>query len=92
MQDKDIKLMLEELAPVVSKIVFTQASNIRSATVEQLAASLPDGASSPRVESTRSSVEALEIARKITPKAGTICIAGSLYLVGEMREMLTAKC
>jgi dihydrofolate synthase/folylpolyglutamate synthase len=91
MQDKDIKLMLEELAPVVSKIVFTQASNIRSASVEQLAASLPGNASSSRVESTRSSADALEIARKITTEDGTICIAGSLYLVGEMRDLLLAE-
>jgi dihydrofolate synthase / folylpolyglutamate synthase len=88
MQDKDVKLMLEELVPVVSKIVFTQASNIRSATLEQLTASLPPNASLLDIEATRLPVEALEMARKITPEGGTICVAGSLYLVGEVREML----
>jgi dihydrofolate synthase/folylpolyglutamate synthase len=91
MQDKDIGVMLKELVPVVSNIIFTEASNIRSATLEQLTGSLPDNSSSSRVAATSSSAEALEIARKINRGDGSICIAGSLYLVGEMRDRLLTE-
>jgi folylpolyglutamate synthase/dihydropteroate synthase len=40
------------------------------------------------VVTSESSAEALRIALANTPREGLICIAGSLYLAGEMRPLI----
>lgn len=87
MRDKQLEQMGEILFPVADTLVLTTIDNPRSASLESLqaiAGQFADG----RVLATESSSEALRIALANTPPEGLICIAGSLYLAGEMRPLI----
>ena len=88
MHDKKLSEMATMLFPAAGRVVLTQINNPRSATIEQLqnvaSAILEPG----HCIAALSASEAFTIAREITPVSGTICVAGSLYLVGEMKTLL----
>jgi dihydrofolate synthase/folylpolyglutamate synthase len=84
MRDKQLERMGEILFPVAETVVLTTIDNPRSASIETLqtiASSFAKGT----VLASESSSEALRIAIANTPPEGLICIAGSLYLAGEVR-------
>jgi dihydrofolate synthase/folylpolyglutamate synthase len=84
MRDKQLERMGEILFPVADTVVLTTIDNPRSASIETLqtiASSFAKGT----VLASESSSEALRIAIANTPPEGLICIAGSLYLAGEVR-------
>ena len=68
-------------------MVLTTVRNPRSATVEMLE---PIAARYARGKILKSddSATALQIALANTPSEGMICVAGSLYLAGEMRPQI----
>ena len=81
MRDKALAEMAEILSPIAAHVVATRAENPRSATPEEV-----------RNAAARTGVEvlcaadvpaALQRARSLTPKGGTIVIAGSIYILGE---------
>jgi len=90
MRDKDLSSMLRELAPLASVIVLTPVDNPRSATTEELRFALGPFADGRKEIAARSVDEAIDIAVESTPNSGTICVAGSLYLVGEARKRIKA--
>jgi dihydrofolate synthase/folylpolyglutamate synthase len=85
MNDKEIEPMLADLATVARAVVLTRPRSPRSLAPSVLAAALPPGVDPVLTESVE---EALARAVEITPRDGTVCVAGSLYLVGEAKALL----
>lgn len=83
--DKDAAAMLDLLTPLFSRIVLTRPDSPRSLDPETLAPLLANSLPfdiRPRVR------DALPFALAHTPKTGCLCIAGSLYLAGEVLALL----
>ena len=78
--DKDRAGILRALAPVASRLILTAYGSPRAASPAELRATVPDGAA--RIETADSLPEALSLALS-APRNPVICVAGSLYLVGE---------
>jgi dihydrofolate synthase/folylpolyglutamate synthase len=89
MNDKDIDGMTTELYEVANSIVLTQIPGIRSATTARLAQSALD--TTRNVIFTETVPQALSWARSVTPPGGLICVAGSLYLVGEVKRVMAEE-
>ncbi len=90
MADKDIHTTLAEIAPLADVMIFTTPRSERSATGQQLQASLPES-KLLQIHTTDSVQEAIDKARKTASTNDLICIAGSLYLVGEARHILLGE-
>jgi dihydrofolate synthase/folylpolyglutamate synthase len=78
--DKDAAGILDALLPLASRVIFTAASNARAASPASLLALRPDD---PRIETAGSPAKALARAMG-PPRPPIICVAGSLFLVGEV--------
>ena len=87
MRDKQLEQMGEILFPIADTLVLTTIDNPRSATVEQLRTAAERFARGTILTS-ESSADALRTALADTPAEGLICIAGSLYLIGELRPLV----
>jgi len=87
MRDKQLDRIGEILFPVADTIILTAIDNPRSASVEMLEP-IARRFATGTVMTAESSAEALRIARAQTPPEGLICIAGSLYLIGELRPSI----
>lgn len=82
---KDIAGILAELAPLAERILICPVDTPRAVPAEELAARLPENA--PPHECCTGFVEAFSAARRHT---SPILVAGSLFLVGEARALLTS--
>ena len=85
MRDKDADAILRELLPVTSSVVATAASTPRAMPARELASRVR------AVDASKSVVACAEVAAAIdTARAasGTVCVAGSIFLAGEVREHL----
>jgi dihydrofolate synthase/folylpolyglutamate synthase len=87
MRDKQLDQIGEILFPVADVLILTPVGNPRSASMEMLRPVAGRFARGTVIE-TDSSVEALRVAVAKTPPEGLICIAGSLYLIGEVRPRI----
>ncbi|HJT28660.1 MAG TPA: folylpolyglutamate synthase/dihydrofolate synthase family protein [Pyrinomonadaceae bacterium] len=90
MRDKQLEQIGEILFPVADVLVLTTVDNPRSATLEMLepiAIRYAPG----KVLKSDGSATALQTAIANTPAEGMICVAGSLYLVGELRPQILRK-
>ena len=85
MEDKDWRLMLESLAEVVEEIVLTRVHMERCADPFYLASQLGGKVSHRAIENSRS---ALEYVLGGADSNDIILIAGSLYLIGEIRPLV----
>jgi dihydrofolate synthase/folylpolyglutamate synthase len=90
MRDKQLDRIGEILFPCVDALVLTTINNPRSATLERLR-EVADRFARGKVFTSESSAAALNVARAETPPEGLICIAGSLYLIGELRPLILSK-
>ena len=87
-RDKDLRGQLRALLPDFDAIVATRyVENPRSVPPEEVAAAVfeIDGRSA-RVAA--DPAEALELARRLTPRPGLICVTGSLFLAAEARALV----
>ncbi len=91
LEDKAIREMAGELFPAARTVVVTRPKTARSADLGPMVSSLPDARGGARPVVTRTVDEALAWAFHVTPRDGLICVAGSLYLVGEARERLVSR-
>lgn len=85
-KDKDFVSMLQlvkESKELIQEIIFTPILSPKSVTVEDLPEDLLEG-----MYLASNTKDALKRARSITGREGLICCAGSLYLVGEMRDLI----
>ena len=88
MQDKNWRLMLRQLSQVVDEIVLTRVGIERSADPHELAHELAGKLPHHIILDAR---EALDFIVKSARADDTIFVAGSLYLLGEVRPILTAS-
>jgi dihydrofolate synthase/folylpolyglutamate synthase len=87
MRDKQLEQIGEILFPCADVLVLTAIDNPRSASLERLR-EVADRFARGKILTSETSATALRIARAETPPEGLICIAGSLYLVGELRPLI----
>jgi dihydrofolate synthase / folylpolyglutamate synthase len=87
MRDKQLDQIGEILFPVADVLILTPIANLRSASIEILRPIAGRFARGAVIE-TNSSAEALRVAVARTSPEGLICIAGSLYLIGEVRPSI----
>jgi dihydrofolate synthase/folylpolyglutamate synthase len=86
-RDKDAAGILAALAPVAGAIIATQSSNPRSLPAADLAAT----ARAPNVKAAPDPIIALNLARRFIGHEGLVVIAGSIFLVGELRAHLLGE-
>lgn len=88
MSDKALLEMEETLFPAAEIIIATHIDNPRAAEAQVIA----DAAAGKgwQIILTGTVSEALAAAKKVTPRHGLICVCGSLYLVGEVKKVLSA--
>jgi dihydrofolate synthase/folylpolyglutamate synthase len=90
MRDKQLAEIGEILFPVADVLVLTTINNPRSATLEMLEPIAMRYAPG-KVLTSETSATALGLALANTPPEGMICVAGSLYLAGELRPQILGK-
>jgi dihydrofolate synthase/folylpolyglutamate synthase len=89
-RDKDLAGMLDVLAPRFDRIFLTSFhGNARCLPPEQLAMLLPAEARE-RVKMCPDAQQAWQLARREASKIDLICVAGSVFLAGELRPVILA--
>jgi dihydrofolate synthase/folylpolyglutamate synthase len=86
MRDKDAGPILEAFAEVASHVVFTAASSPRAASPDELEAEMRRRSPSLATETCERPRDALTAAARF---GAPVVVAGSLYLVGEIRAQLS---
>jgi len=94
MRDKGHDEMLERFIPLLDAAVCTQAIESRSLTAEELAAALRAAAARlgralPDVCVAADPHEALALARELAGANGSVLVCGSLYLLEDLRDVLS---
>ena len=87
MRDKQLDQIGDILFPVADVLILTPVENPRGASIEMLRPAANRFARGTVIE-TDSSADALRVAVEKTPSEGLICVAGSLYLIGEVRPSI----
>jgi len=93
-QDKDISGICNTLIPLSDEVILTQADNPRAADVDvigQIVSSQPL-IDNNRINKARRVKEAIELSVKKAKDGDLILITGSLFLVGEVRDLFIKKC
>ena len=85
MRDKDVQGIIDPLLPVVSSVVTTAADSPRAIPARELAARI--AATDPGVAVHPESDPANAVDYALS-NSSTVCVAGSIYLVGAVREAL----
>jgi dihydrofolate synthase/folylpolyglutamate synthase len=88
MRDKALSEMMDTLFPAAATVILTTLDNPRAASVDELLAGISPGFDKANFVRTSNVKEAVEIARKISPLSGIVCVTGSLHLIGEVQAML----
>ena len=88
MRDKELEEIGRVLFPAAARLVLTAPVSPRAASVEELLRAVPVPPSSSTIALAPSSRDAMTVALTQTPPAGTVCVTGSLYLVGEVKGLL----
>ena len=87
--DKEYGKMVETIAPLASKIVFTEPRSNRKWHLESLEEF--ENMGDIKVYKESDIKKALELAFSITEKEDVICCAGSFYLIGEIYKLVGYK-
>ncbi len=86
--DKDIRGICKELSPLTDTVILTRANNPRAATPQGILCEMKRMAPRHNVSLTGCVKDALAQAREKAGEKGIIVICGSLFVVGEARELL----
>lgn len=89
MRDKALPEMAATLFPKADELILTSMDNPRAASLEVLTAAVPVAFNRARIRPASSVTAAVQIARRVTPADGLVCVTGSLYLIGAIQEILT---
>jgi dihydrofolate synthase/folylpolyglutamate synthase len=84
--DKDIPEMLKAICPLADELIITQFNHPRSTAAQDIADLLPPGAPSPHIAADVK--DAVSLGLDLAQQDDLVCVTGSLYLVGEVRELL----
>jgi dihydrofolate synthase/folylpolyglutamate synthase len=86
MSDKPFGEMEEILLPVAEQVIVAHVNHPRATQAAELVASAARyGINALPADSV---ANAIELAQQITPHNGLICVCGSLYLVGEVKQLI----
>src|SRR5215813_4214926 len=88
MRDKQLTEMMRILFPRARRIVLTEPRNIRAASASMLQQYAAELNSAWTVIVEPSSKKAIDLAIESSGATDLVCITGSLYLVGEVRDRL----
>ena len=88
MRDKALSAMMSTLFPKAAKVILTTLDNPRAASLDELMAAVPEGLAHTKVVPAPTVAAALELARNMASPKGTVCITGSLHLIGKTQELL----
>lgn len=91
MSDKELDQLVAALCPVAARVILTQPTNPRAATLDMLKASAQPYTDAHRLELAATPSAALRRAFEVTPPDGLVCVTGSLYLIGEIKQLLADK-
>ncbi len=86
--DKDAAAMVGALRGVVSEVVATRSSHARAVPADALAARVRDAGIPTRV--VEDPAAALAAARELAGPGGAVLVAGSLYLLADLRPRIAA--
>ncbi len=86
MQDKDCKKFMEPFRSLTHHLILTPVSVPRAATLDTLKQNMPLGM--PVTHEVGSPVEAVSLARRLARPCDVICVTGSLFLAGEVRNLI----
>ena len=86
LNDKPYKAMLKSLLPPVTRVILTRAKIDRALEPQKLYEAAKN--LNPAITIAPDVGQAIKTAVETTPRHGVICIAGSLYVVGEAKEAL----
>jgi dihydrofolate synthase/folylpolyglutamate synthase len=86
-KDKDIAGFLREIAPMAGVAVTTQVDNPRAADADSLRQAVKEVGFAGEVEAIPDPVAALRRAQALTGPQDLLCITGSFYLAGKMKEL-----
>ena len=89
LRDKNFPLMVKKLAPLADRIIITKPETERAVPPSELVelAKLSCG----RVEVVAEPRQALQRAMAVAGEEDLICVTGSLYLIGEIKQAYTAR-
>jgi len=87
---KAVREMLALLAPRFDVVVATRSASPRALAPHELLAALPAGAA-PRVDQADDPLAALAAAKRAVGAGGLVVVAGSIFLVGDVRAALTGE-
>ena len=88
MRDEAMDEMAATLFPAGNAVILTELDNARAASLDMLKHAVPDSLDQGKVSCASSVNDAFRIAKEVTPADGLICVTGSLYLIGEVRQLL----
>lgn len=89
MGDKNVELMIEYLAPIVKGVITTAVDNKRAVPAVELAERVSRIIPDVPVLTSESVEYGLDMARAEAGGEGAVLVTGSIYLVGEIRDLLT---
>jgi dihydrofolate synthase/folylpolyglutamate synthase len=90
MADKELGSAFTALLSLVDLLFLTRAESERSASPQELLASLPAQLQA-KCRCVEPAAQALELALHLAEEGDLICVAGSLYLVGAIRPLLVEE-
>ena len=88
MRDKDVEGILDALLPAVSSVVATAADTARAIPASELAARIAATGPSVPVHAEPDPGAAVE---RALSSGGTVCVAGSIFVVGAVRDGLKRR-
>jgi dihydrofolate synthase/folylpolyglutamate synthase len=89
MKGKDVAQFAETVFPTAEHIVLTRINSPRSMTAREIADQITRNGSD--IQLTANVADALKKAHQITPSDAIILVTGSLYLVGEVKQLLRSQ-
>jgi dihydrofolate synthase / folylpolyglutamate synthase len=88
MGDKNVELMIEYLAPVIKGVITTAVDDRRAVLPHELADRVSNVLPDVPVLAADNAEYAIDMARAEAGSEGAILVTGSIYLVGEVRDLL----
>lgn len=88
MNDKKVHKIMEILFPRADQLVLTRANNSRGMHLRDLLEQIPKHLGNRYMHMLEPVSDAIDCARRISSEDSIILITGSLYLVGEVKEIL----
>jgi dihydrofolate synthase/folylpolyglutamate synthase len=88
MADKQLDEIVARLFPAAARLVLTSPQNPRAATLDTLARLARPHVAPELITCAPTPADALRVARELTPPGGLVCVTGSLYLIGEVKQSL----